>query len=54
MTASDGSESGTHRCPECDEPMLADQEWRLREGLAVGRPASSGDYVHASCYGGAE
>lgn len=36
-------------CSACGETMYADEEWRLREELAVGEPAQSGDYVHERC-----
>jgi hypothetical protein len=36
-------------CPACGDYLYADEEWRLREGLAVGQPAKGGDYVHARC-----
>ncbi|MFD1515679.1 hypothetical protein [Halomarina rubra] len=48
-TLVDAARTDRHTCPECDDPMLAGEEWRLRDPLAVGLPASEGDYVHARC-----
>jgi len=36
-------------CPVCGEYMYADEQWQLRAGRAVGKPAEGGDYIHARC-----
>lgn len=51
MTQNDTQTDDMHRCPECNEPMHPDEEWKLRQSLAAGLPSEgSGEYVHERCY----
>lgn len=52
------SEGGTDRsegittCPECGDPMYADEEWQITDRSKIGEPVGKsieGDYAHARC-----
>lgn len=40
-------------CPECGDPLLLDEEWRITDrsliGTEVGDEGIQGDYAHAHC-----
>ena len=41
-------------CPECDEPLNIDEEWRVTDHSVLGETVTSeesiqGDYAHARC-----
>lgn len=43
-------------CPECGDPLLVDEEWRIVDrsliGTEVGDEGIEGDYAHARCLEG--
>jgi len=46
-------QSGITICPECGEPMHADEEWQITDrsliGAEIGDEGIEGDYAHARC-----
>lgn len=47
--------SGITECPECGEPLYADEEWKITDPSLIGTPVGEsieGDYAHARCLEG--
>ena len=43
---------GIAECPECGDPMYADEEWRIIDPSKIGMPVGEsieGEYAHARC-----
>lgn len=43
---------GIATCPECGEPLYADQEWGIIDKSKIGEPVGEsiqGDYAHTEC-----
>jgi len=47
--------SGITTCPECGDPMYADEEWKIADrsliGTEIGDEGIEGDYAHTRCVG---
>jgi hypothetical protein len=52
-STSGSEQSGITTCPECGEPMHADEEWQITDrsliGTEIGDEGIEGDFAHARC-----
>jgi len=53
MTANGTEQPGITTCPECGEPMHADEEWQITDrsliGTEIGEEGIERSYAHARC-----
>lgn len=56
MTSETDRSEGITTCPECGDPMDADEEWQITDrsliGTEIGDEGIQGDYGHARCLDG--